>query len=141
MSLATNAVNRSMMRSGAFSSSGMTIPTGSFPCHLNGLDLKDGLPAGQVAPGGARRGASLPVSRTGAGVIELVRTNDLVMISVIVGLLTQERVAFFVADQHMNATEGSRGFLPRRIMVDAEELARARRLLKDAGLAAELRNG
>jgi hypothetical protein len=74
-------------------------------------------------------------------VIELVRTNDLVMISVIEGLLTQERVAFFIADQHMSATEGSLGFLPRRIMVDAEELARARRLLKDAGLAAELRNG
>ena len=73
--------------------------------------------------------------------IELVRTNDLVMISVIEGLLTQERVAFFVADQHMSATEGSVGFLPRRIMVDADELARARRLLMDAGLAAELRNG
>ena len=73
--------------------------------------------------------------------IELVRTNDLVIISLIEGLLTQERVVFFVADQHMSATEGSLGFLPRRIMVDADEVQRARRLLRDAGLAAELRHG
>lgn len=72
--------------------------------------------------------------------IELVRTNDLVMISVIEGLLRQERVAFFIADQHMSATEGSVGFLPRRIMVDAEQAGRARRLLTAAGLAAELRD-
>jgi hypothetical protein len=74
-------------------------------------------------------------------VIELVRTNDLVMISVIEGLLTQARVAFFIADQHMSTTEGSVGFLPRRIMVDADEANRARRVLQDAGLAAELRHG
>lgn len=73
--------------------------------------------------------------------IELVRTNDLVMISLIEGLLTQERVTFFIADQHMSAAEGSVGFLPRRIMVDADEAHRARRLLKDAGLEAELRHG
>jgi len=85
--------------------------------------------------------AAPPLSSHGANVIELVRTNDLVMISVIEGLLTQERVAFFIADQHMSATEGSVGFLPRRIMVDAEQAGRARRLLTAAGLAAELRDG
>ena len=72
--------------------------------------------------------------------IELVRTNDLVMISLIESLLTQDGVSFFVADQHMSAVEGSLGFLPRRIMVDSEQEGRARRLLRDAGLAAELRN-
>ena len=76
----------------------------------------------------------------GAGVIELVRTNDLVMISVIEGLLTQERVKYFVADQHMSATEGSVGFLPRRILVDAREEGRARRLIAEAGLGKELRD-
>jgi hypothetical protein len=74
-------------------------------------------------------------------VIELVRTNDLVMISLIEGLLTQERVKYFIADQHMSATEGSVGFLPRRILVDADEAPRARRLLRDAGLESELRHG
>jgi putative signal transducing protein len=73
-------------------------------------------------------------------VIELVRTNDLVVISLIEGLLTQARVPFFVADQHMSAVEGSLGFLPRRIMVDSEQIARARRLLREAGLERELRH-
>ncbi len=76
----------------------------------------------------------------GRGVIELVRTNDIVMISLIESLLTEEGVPYFVADQHMSAVEGSLGFLPRRIMVDADQRNRARRLLQEAGLAAELRH-
>ena len=51
--------------------------------------------------------------------IEILRTNDLVLISVIESLLKAEGVAYFVADQHMAAVEGSLGFLPRRIMVDS----------------------
>ncbi len=73
--------------------------------------------------------------------IELVRTNDLVTISVVEMLLRQAGVAFFVADQHMSATEGSLGFLPRRILVADHEEQRARRLMRDAGLAQELRDG
>ncbi len=53
--------------------------------------------------------------------IELLRTNDLVLISFVETLLTQAGVAFFVADQHMSAVEGSLGFLPRRIMVDVRQ--------------------
>jgi hypothetical protein len=41
----------------------------------------------------------------------------------------------------MAAVEGSLGFLPRRILVDARDEARARRLLQQAGLAGELRDG
>jgi len=74
-------------------------------------------------------------------VIELVRTNDLVLISLVETLLTQAGVAFFVADQHMSVAEGSLGFLPRRIMIDAGERERARRLMRDAGLSGELRGG
>jgi Putative prokaryotic signal transducing protein len=81
---------------------------------------------------GAPRGSSL---------VEILRTNDLVLISVIESLLKAAGVGFFVADQHMAAVEGSLGFLPRRILVEAGEETRARRLLSDAGLAAELRNG
>ena len=72
--------------------------------------------------------------------VELVRTNDLVLISFIETLLKQAGVAFFVADQHMAAVEGSLGFLPRRIMVDAREAVRARRIIAEAGLAGELRD-
>jgi hypothetical protein len=74
-------------------------------------------------------------------VVELLRTNDLVLISFIETLLTQAGVMFFVADQHMSAVEGSLGFLPRRIMIDAAEQERARRLMRDAGLSGELRDG
>ena len=73
--------------------------------------------------------------------VELVRTNDLVLISLIETLLSQAGVAFFVADQHMSAVEGSLGFLPRRIMIDSNERERARRLLREAGLSRELRDG
>ena len=71
---------------------------------------------------------------------ELVRTNDLVLISFVESLLESAGHAYFVADRHMSAVEGSLGFLPRRIMVSEEDFAAARRLLTDAGLAAELRD-
>jgi hypothetical protein len=72
--------------------------------------------------------------------VEILRTNDLVVISVVEALLTAEGIAFFVADQHMAAVEGSLGFLPRRILVEADKAAQARRLVAGAGLASELRD-
>ena len=72
--------------------------------------------------------------------VEILRTNDLVLISVIESILTAERIAYFVADQNMAAVEGSLGFLPRRILVDAREAERARRVISEAGLAGELRD-
>jgi hypothetical protein len=41
----------------------------------------------------------------------------------------------------MSALEGSVGFLPRRVLVRDDDLARARRLLEDAGLGGELKRG
>jgi len=76
----------------------------------------------------------------GSPLVEILRTNDLVLISVIESLLRAAGIGFFIADQHMAAVEGSLGFLPRRILVEAREEARARKLLTEAGLAAELRN-
>jgi len=70
-----------------------------------------------------------------------MRTNDLVLISFVETLLRQAGVAFFVADQHMSAVEGSLGFLPRRIMIDSGAEERARRLMREAGLAGELSDG
>jgi hypothetical protein len=71
----------------------------------------------------------------------LVRTNDLVLISFVETLLSEAGLNFFVADGHMSAVEGSLGFLPRRVMVDAEHLEPARRLLSEAGLSRELSDG
>jgi hypothetical protein len=73
--------------------------------------------------------------------IELVRTNDLVLISFIESLLGEAGLRFFVADQHMSAIEGSLGFLPRRILIDGDQLEQARRLLSEAGLSRELSDG
>ena len=71
---------------------------------------------------------------------ELVRTNDLVLISFLESLLDEAGFAFFIADRHMSAAEGSLGFLPRRVLVVEEDFEAARRLLTEAGLAAELRD-
>ena len=69
--------------------------------------------------------------------IELVRTNDPVLISFIESLLRDAEIRFFVADQNMSIMEGSLGILPRRVMVDASDEAEARRLLRDAGIGEE----
>lgn len=72
--------------------------------------------------------------------IELVRTNDIVLISFIEALLRDAGITHFVADQNMSIVEGSIGILQRRIMVDSEQLDRARALLADAGVADEIRD-
>ncbi len=76
----------------------------------------------------------------GLALRELLRTNDLVLISFIESLLESAHFDYFVADRHMSAVEGSLGFLPRRILVVEEDFGPARRLLREAGLAAELRD-
>jgi len=73
--------------------------------------------------------------------IELLRTNDLVLISRVEAILGEAGVDFFVADQHMSAMEGSLGFLPRRVLVAEEDAKEARAALAEAGLAEELRDG
>lgn len=73
--------------------------------------------------------------------VEIVRTNDLVLISFIEALFASEKIGCLVADQHMSAVDGSLGFLPRRILVPEQQHARAVRLLREAGLADELEGG
>ena len=70
---------------------------------------------------------------------ELIRTNDLVIISFVEALLKDAGIRYIVADQAMSALEGMVGAFPRRILIDADEAIRARRLIVDAGLGAELR--
>ena len=45
------------------------------------------------------------------------------------------KIACFVADGNMSAVEGSIGILPRRVLGPGAELARARKLLSQAGLS------
>lgn len=70
---------------------------------------------------------------------EIVRTNDPVLVSAIEALLTSAGIQHMVLDQNMSVLEGSLGFLPRRIVVSAEQEKAARNILIDAGLGHELR--
>lgn len=69
---------------------------------------------------------------------ELLRTNDLVLVSFVEALLSDAGIGFHVADVNMSMAEGSIGAFPRRILVDEACLTRARRLLVDADLGREL---
>lgn len=69
---------------------------------------------------------------------ELVRTNDLVLISFIEALLRESGIEPFVADQNMSVLDGSIGVLPRRVLVTSDDIDKARRLLIEAGVGDEL---
>ncbi|MBD9371246.1 DUF2007 domain-containing protein [Rhizobium sp. ARZ01] len=71
--------------------------------------------------------------------IELIRTNDAVLLSFAESLMKDAGIHCLIADQGMSILEGSLGMLPRRLLVDAEREDEARRILRDAGLGAELR--
>jgi hypothetical protein len=70
---------------------------------------------------------------------ELVRTNDMVLVSAIGALLDGANIHHLVLDQNMSIIEGSLGVLPRRILVHDDDNRDARQVLSDAGLAHELR--
>ncbi|WP_342634765.1 DUF2007 domain-containing protein [Aestuariivirga litoralis] len=65
---------------------------------------------------------------------ELLRSNDPVWLSYVRHVLDEEGIAFLQLDEHMAALEGSVGAIPRRILVLAEDLARARHSLGNAAL-------
>jgi hypothetical protein len=73
--------------------------------------------------------------------IELIRTNDLILLGFLEGLLELAEIPVLVVDRHISALEGSIGVFPRRLLVPEDHAAQARRLIADAGLAAELRHG
>jgi hypothetical protein len=80
------------------------------------------------------------VTVKGAAILrELVRTNDVVLVSAIGALLDAANIHHLVLDQNMSIIEGSLGILPRRILVHDEDNRAARQLLTDAGLSHELR--
>ena len=69
---------------------------------------------------------------------ELLRTNDLVLISYVEALMRDAGIEALVVDQNMSIIEGSLGVLPRRILVPADRLDNARRIVLAAGIGKEL---
>jgi hypothetical protein len=66
--------------------------------------------------------------------IELLRSNDPVLVSFVTSLLLDAGIEHNVADSHMSVIEGSIGALPGRILVPESRYNDAARLLADAGV-------
>lgn len=71
---------------------------------------------------------------------ELLRTNDMVLVSAVTALLDGANIHHLLLDNNMSIVEGSLGVIPRRILVHEDDNRAARRLLTEAGLGHELRD-
>jgi hypothetical protein len=67
---------------------------------------------------------------------ELLRSNDIVMLGLLVSLLHEAGIGHVVLDAHMSVMEGSLGVLPRRLMVEDERFEEARTILREVRLRA-----
>ncbi|MDA0654291.1 MAG: DUF2007 domain-containing protein [Proteobacteria bacterium] len=66
---------------------------------------------------------------------ELLRTNDLVLLSWLQALLSDAGIQTVLLDSHTALAEGSLGVLPRRLMVDDDDAVRARRIAREAEIS------
>ncbi|MCW5751433.1 MAG: DUF2007 domain-containing protein [Alphaproteobacteria bacterium] len=66
--------------------------------------------------------------------VELLRSNDPVLISYVEALLGEAGIGAILLDQHTSVLEGSIGAIQRRIMVGDDDRERARRVLSEAGI-------
>ncbi len=64
--------------------------------------------------------------------IELLRTNNQVLISWLRALLAENGIEIVVLDTHTSVLEGSAFAIPRRIMVDDDDYARAKALQEES---------
>lgn len=75
-----------------------------------------------------------PLAGTDGDMVEVFRTNDLVALSFAEALLKGEGIASLRFDQNISVMEGSIGVFPRRLMVDDDDEAAAKDLLRIAEL-------
>jgi hypothetical protein len=68
---------------------------------------------------------------------DVLRTNDLVLLSWATAVLRGAGIEAVTFDGHVSVIEGSIGAIPRRLMVADEDFDRARRLLDEARAALE----
>lgn len=69
--------------------------------------------------------------------IELIRSNDPVLVSFVTSLLEDAKIAHSVADSHMSVIDGSINAVANRVMVADDRYDDARELLTDAGVSIE----
>ena len=62
----------------------------------------------------------------------VMKTTDPVVLSFAANLLSQEGIESVIFDTHASVMDGSMGFLPRRLMVLAEDFVQADKLLRAA---------
>ncbi len=62
---------------------------------------------------------------------ELLRSNDPVLLSWAEARLSGAGIEVLMLDMHTSTIEGSIGAIPRRLMVDDNDHARAKRLIDD----------
>lgn len=62
---------------------------------------------------------------------ELIRLNDMVLISYLEHRMGEEGIATLMLDGHMSVMEGSLGVLPRRMMVSEDDYDRAQVVLEE----------
>ena len=63
---------------------------------------------------------------------ELLRTNDWVRLSWVQAVLAEAGIRSDIVDLHTSILEGSIGAIPRRLMVEAKDHARAERVVAAA---------
>ena len=64
--------------------------------------------------------------------VELLRTNDLVLISWITSILGEEGIEIIVFDNHMSILEGNAFAIPRRVMVHKDDYTSAKMIFESA---------
>lgn len=69
---------------------------------------------------------------------ELLRTNDIVLLTYIESLLMDANITPLITDHYTSIMEGSIGAIPRRLLVAAEDEVDARRIMREAGLGIHL---
>lgn len=68
--------------------------------------------------------------------VELLRSNDPVLISFAASLLEDAKITHTVADSHMSVIDGSINAVTNRVLVAEDQYEAARELLADAGVDA-----
>jgi len=71
--------------------------------------------------------------------IEILRSNDPVLMSFAASVLQDEGIRHTVTDTHMNVIDGSIGAVQSRLLVERDQFDAAERLLVDAGVSVESR--